>query len=279
MSPRAQAAPLRVVTLSSVLTEIASEVGGSEVTVTGLLPAGVDPHSFEPAPVDVERVARADIILANGLGLENYLERLVANSGTLARIVEAGSALKGQVPYLDAFGRHEPDPHWWNSVPAAERVAQMVCAQFTSLRPQQRAAFESRTKSYLASLQSLDAWARSVLATVPQGHRQLVTTHDAFGWFARDYAFTVHPISGISPDSDPNARQLAQLAQLIEREKIPAIFVESTTNRSLVEALVRETGARLGGELYADGLSPDGDGTTYAGMIRHNVRTLAEALR
>jgi len=106
-----------------------------------------------------------------------------------------------------------------------------------------------------------------------------VTTHDAFGWFARDYGFTVHPISGVSPDAEPNARQLAQLARLIRSEGIPAIFAETSTNPALVEALVRETGAGLGGALYADGLSPDGDGTTYEGMFRHNVRTIVEALR
>jgi len=273
------AAPLRVVTLSSVLTEIASRVGGSGAAVTGLVPAGVDPHSFEPAPADVKSVAGAEIVLASGIGIENYLDRLVANSGTRARIVEAGSVLADRVPILDEFGRHEPDPHWWNSIDAAEKVTLLTCAEFSRLRPEGAAGYDARARAYLAGLQSLDQWARSLLATVPPARRHLVTTHDAFGWFARDYGFTVHSISGVSPEAEPGARQLAQLVHLIRSQGIPAIFVESSANRGLVEAVVQETGARLGGELYADGLSPDGAGATYAGMVRHNVQTIVEALR
>jgi zinc/manganese transport system substrate-binding protein len=272
-------APFRVVTLSTVLTEIASQVGGPAASVTGLLPAGVDPHSFEPAPVDLERVAAADLVLASGLGLESYLERLVANSGTRARVVQAGSVLMDRVPYSDEFGMHEPDPHWWNSIAAVERVTRQVCSEFSSLRPGEAAGFNVRAQAYLAALGSLDSWSRPLLAGIPPAHRHLVTTHDAFGWFARDYGFTVHPISGISPEAEPNARQLARLARLIRSDGIPAIFAETSTNPNLVEALVRETGVRQGGALYADGLSPDGDGTTYVGMFRHNVQAIIDALR
>jgi zinc/manganese transport system substrate-binding protein len=105
-----------------------------------------------------------------------------------------------------------------------------------------------------------------------------VTNHDAFAWFARDYGFSVHPISGLSPDSEPGARALARLADLVRERHIPAIFVESSENSALAAALADETGARLGGTLYADGLSPDGDGATYEGMFRHNVRTIVDAL-
>jgi zinc/manganese transport system substrate-binding protein len=227
----------------------------------------------------LKRVAAADLILASGLGLENYLERLVANSGTRARVVQAGSVLLDRVPYSEEFGVHEPDPHWWNSVAAVERVTRQVCSEFCALRPEEAAGFNARAQEYMASLESLGAWAASLLASVPPAHRHLVTTHDAFGWFARDYGFTVHPISGVSPEAEPNARQLAQLARLVRSDGIKAIFVESSANPNLVEALVRETGARLGGSLYADGLSPDGDGTTYGGMFRHNVQTIADALR
>lgn len=271
--------PIRVVALSTVLTEIASKVGGPAATVTGLLPAGVDPHSFEPAPVDLRRVAAADLVLASGLGLENYLERLVANSGTRARVFQAGSVLLDRVPYSEEFGLHEPDPHWWNSIASVERVTRGICSEFSALRPEETAGFNARAQAYLATLESLDSWSRTLLASVPQAHRALVTTHDAFGWFARDYGFTVHPISGVSPEAEPNARKLARLARLIRSQGIPAIFVESSANTALVEALVRETGARLGGALYADGLSPDGDGTTYEGMFRHNVQTIVDALR
>jgi zinc/manganese transport system substrate-binding protein len=273
------AAPLRVVTLSTVLTEIARKVGGPEVTVTGLLLPGVDPHTFEPAPSDLQQIVGADLVLASGLGVEAYLDKLAANSGTNAVVVEAGDSLADNTLYLEENGHREPDPHWWNSVAATKRVVRSVAAEFSRLRPGSGAAFSARADELILSLDALDAWARAQVAAIPPRRRQLVTNHDAFAWFARDYGFTVHPISGLSPDSEPGARDLARLSDLVRSEHIPAIFVESSENSALATALADETGARLGGMLYADGLSPDGDGATYAGMFRHNVLTIVDALR
>jgi zinc/manganese transport system substrate-binding protein len=274
----AEAGPLRVVTLSTVLTEIAERVGGNRVKVTGLLRPGVDPHTFEPAPADLRKVVDADLVLASGLGVESYLNGLAANSGTRARIVEAGAAL-GDVPlFIEEHGRREPDPHWWNSIGATIRVTRLVCSEFSGMRPAGAADFSARADSVVARLAALDAWARAEISVLPPGRRQLVTNHDAFGWFARDYGFTVHPISGLSPEAEPDARDLARLADFVRREGIPALFVESTENTGLAAMLARETGARLGGMLYADGLSPDGDGATYEGMFRHNVRVMVDAL-
>ena len=279
LSGGACAEPLRVVTFSAVLTEIASEVGGPEVSVTGLEGPGVDPHTFEPAPVDLRKLAQADLVLASGLGLEQDLARLAAHSGTRARILEAGSALGDLIIYREAGGRREPDPHWWNSIPAVLRVERRVAAEYRALRPAAAAAFTARSDACAARLEALDRWAREQFSGLPPARRRLVTSHDAFAWFARDYGFTVHPVSGMSPESEPNARDFASLILFIRRERIPAIFVESSVNPDLAEAVTRETGARLGGELYADGLSPDADGATYERMFRHNVRTIAEALR
>jgi zinc/manganese transport system substrate-binding protein len=271
--------PLRVVTLSTVLTEIAEKVGGPEVTVTGLLKPGVDPHTFEPAPSDLRKIVDADLVLASGLGVESYLNRLTADSGTRAKIVQAGAALGASPLFIEEHGRREPDPHWWNSIPATIRVTREVAAEFSRLRPASAAEFSARADAWIATLTALDAWARSELAKLPPERRQLVTNHDAFGWFARDYGFTVHPISGLSPDAEPDARGLARLVDFIRRDRIPAIFVENSENSGLADTLAGETGARLGGMLYADGLSPDGDGATYEGMFRHNVRAIGDALR
>ena len=272
------AAPLRVVTLSTVLTEIATEVGGPEVAVTGLVRPGVDPHTFEAAPADLRALVDSDLIFASGLGLENTLDKLAANSGTRARIVDVSSGLAGPEMPISVPGRHEPDPHWWNSIAATEQVTRRVAAELTARQPDQAAGIKTRADAYLAQLTALDRWTREQLAVLPTDRRQLVTTHDAFGWFARDYGFTVHPVSGVSPEDEPNARDFANLVDLIRRERIPAVFVESSANPSLIATIARETGAKAGGSLYADGLSADGDGTTYDGMVRHNIRTLVAAL-
>jgi zinc/manganese transport system substrate-binding protein len=271
--------PLRVVTLSTVLTEVAETVGGPDVAVTGLLQPGVDPHSFEPNPADLRKLVGADLVLASGLGVEAYLDRLASNSGTDAPIIEVGDVLADHSLFIEERGRREPDPHWWNSIAATKRVVQAVTAEFCRLRPGSSAAFAARADALTTSLDALDAWARGQIAGIPPARRQLVTNHDAFAWFARDYGFTVHPISGLSPDSEPGARDLARLADLVRGDHIPAIFVESSENSALAAALSAETGARLGGMLYADGLSPDGDGATYEGMFRHNVLTIVGALR
>jgi zinc/manganese transport system substrate-binding protein len=268
-------APIRVVALSPVLAEIAADVGGPAAEVSSLLPPGVDPHTFEPAPADLRSIVDADLVLASGLGLENYLDKLAGNSGTRARIVSAGDALRDELIYAGS----EPDPHWWNSIAATERVTRFVAAQLEALRPAAASDIAARTEARCRRLEEFDAWVRKEFAGLPPARRQLVTTHDAFGWFARDYGFTIHPISGLSPDSDPNARDFARLSDLIRREGIPAIFVENSENSKLAAALARESGARLGGTLYPDGLVPDPDGRTYVDLFRHNVLMIAEALQ
>jgi zinc/manganese transport system substrate-binding protein len=288
--------PLHVVTLFTVLTEIATDVGGPDVEVRGLLPPGVDPHTFEPAPGAMRALADADLVLASGLGLESYLDKLAANSGTHGTIVAVGDGLRDRPP--DADGRSSPsspptelrrgefradarelDPHWWNSVAAAKQVVREVAAAMAAQRPAAAAGFRARADLLVARLDALDAWTRIQFAGLPLERRQLVTTHDAFGWFARDYGFTVHPISGLSPEADPDARDFARLAELIRSQHIPAVFIEDSENSKLAAALAREAGVRLGGTLYPDGLVPDKDGSTYEAMFRHNVLTIVAGLK
>lgn len=273
------AAPVRVVTLCTVLTEIAQRIGGDQVAVTGLVQPGVDPHTFEPSPRDMEEVADADLVLAGGLGLENYLDKLVANSGTRGRVLAVGAVLGDGRLTLVERGRTEPDPHWWNSLAATAAVTREVGGALTALRPDHAAAFAARQAAYLDELAALDRWARRQLAAIPEAHRVLITTHDAFGWFARDYGFRVLYLNGLSPEAEPDARGLARTIDEIRASGVPTLFVESSANPRLVAMVSRETGARLGGSLYADGLSPDPDGSTYATMYRHNVRTIADGLR
>jgi zinc/manganese transport system substrate-binding protein len=275
----AGAAPLRVATLSTVLTEIAAEIGGPDVSVRGILAPGVDPHTFEPAPADLRAIADADLVLASGLGLEEYLDRLAANSGPGGRLLDLGRML-GDGVFEDAGdGRREPDPHWWHSIAAMKRVSRRVADAFAALRPGDAAGFRSRCEACVARLDALDAWARGEIGRIPPNRRRLVTTHAAFGWFARDYGFAASAIMGVSTEGEPDARGFARLAELIRREGIPAIFTESSENPKLAEALARESGAKLGGELYADGLAPEPDGSTYERMFRHNVRVIVAGLR
>jgi zinc/manganese transport system substrate-binding protein len=278
------AAPLRVVTLHSVLTEIVTEVGGPEVTVTCLLRPGDDPHTFNPPPAEVRTLAQADLIVASGFGLEPFLDKLVANSGTKAALISVSSVIKDVVP---SSGSHhgenatgEIDPHWWHSLANVRGATAYVCDQLAELRPAATATFRARAAVYLVRLGELADWAQSEIVQLPPDRRQLVTSHDAFGYLARDYGFTVHPLQGISPEAEPSARDLGVLIDLIKREHIRAVFADNTENPKLLAAMLRESGAQLGGTLYADGLGPVGSpAATYAGMFRHNLRTIVEALK
>ena len=272
---RAEDRPLRIVTLNTVLTEIAHEVGGDQVMVTGLIKPDVDPHSFDPSALDIRKLADADVVLASGLNLESFLDRIAANTGK-ARVLKIGDAL----PSALSMAGGEPDPHWWHSIDNVIFTSELVRAEYTRLRPSSAAEFTRNTQSYKKHLLALKTEIRQEIDTLPSAKRHLVTSHDAFGYFARDYGFTVHAINGLSTDSEPDARHVATLIDLIRHDHIKAIFAESSVNSKLIANLVRETGVHLGGTLYADGLGIAGsDAATYEMMIKHNARTIVESLR
>ncbi len=272
-------APVRIVTLSTVLTEVAAAVGGNAVTVAGLVRPGVDPHTFNPSPADVRAMVDADLVLASGLDLEGYLDRLVAGAGPRGRLIAVGDRMPGILTLPRAGGPPERDPHWWQSIGNVAVAAEVVRTELARERPAEAPRFQRNADAYRAQLAGLRAWASAEVARLPAARRELVTSHDAFGYFARDFGFTIHPVSGLSTEAEADGRHMAELVDLIRRDRVGAIFIESSVNPSLVENLVRETGVRLGGTLYADGLGPPGsDADTYAAMYRHNVAAIVGAL-
>jgi zinc/manganese transport system substrate-binding protein len=280
---RAEEPRIRVASLHTVLTEIASEVGGGQVEVEALVRPGDDPHTYQPSPEAVARMTQADIVLAAGLNLEPYLDRLVRNAGVNGRVIAVGDSVPVILSVPGGPGllarKGERDPHWWHSITDMLSATDIVRREFSVLRPGHSADFAARARAYEDRLSALQAWTRAQVARLRPAARQLVTSHDAFAYFARDYGFTVHSISGLSPDGEPDARELAQLIDFMRSERVGAIFPESTANPRLVRGLMEETGAALGGALYADGLGPAGSGAdTYEGMFRHNVSAIVSGL-
>lgn len=275
----AAAGPLRVVTLTTVLTEIARDVGGAEVDVTGLVLPGVDPHTFNPSPADIRLVVDADVVLASGLNLESYLDRLVESAGPGGHVVAVGDGAPLVLSIPRPGGVGEKDPHWWHSIDDMRFAVELVRSEFVRLRPGSKETFARNAQSYERRLEDLRTWVAREIATLPAPQRQLVTSHDAFGYFGHDYGFVVHPINGLSSEGEADAKHLAALIDLIRGEKIRAVFAESTVNPRLVENLLDETGARLGDTLYGDGLGPPGSGAeTYDSMYRHNVLAIVRGL-
>lgn len=288
----AQDHPLRVVTLHTVLTEIAREVGGDKVAITGLVRAGVDPHTFDPSAADIRLVAEADLVLAGGLHLETYLDRLANQVGKAGRVCLVGDALPLVLSMAGGNAMHrgesdrallaigsEKDPHWWHSIDNVLFATDLVRSEMTRLRPALADAFARNAQAYEQRLFALKAWVAREISKLPPGDRRLVTSHDAFGYLARDYGFTIHALAGLSTESEPDARHLAQLIDLIRAEHIRAVFAESSVNPRLIQSVVSETGARLGGALYADGLGlSDSEAATYEGMYRHNIQVIVSQL-
>jgi len=271
--------PLRVATLNTILTEIAREVGGAGAEVVGLVAPGVDPHTFNPSPADIRAVVDADVILASGLNIEVYLDRLSADVGPKGRLVAVGDELPASMLITGEGGRAEKDPHWWHSIANMLVAVDVVEREFARDRPALATQFRANAEGYCARLRILRKWAEGEMEGLPRERRHLVTSHDAFGYFARDFGFTIHAITGPSTESEADARNVAALIDLIRLDRIGAVFAESTVDPRLVGDLVRETGVRLGGTLYADGLGPPGSGAeTYDLMYRRNVLLIVGAL-
>lgn len=268
----------RVLATTTMIAEAAERIGGGCVEVSGLLPVGGDPHVYEPVPRDVQRVVEADLVLYNGFGLEAWLDRLVRNAGGEAVVVEVA---RGLTPiYGEYAGGRDPDPHLWGHVLNFIHYVQNIRTVMGELAPECRETFEANAADYLAELRALDAWVRERMATIPEGNRYLVTSHDAFQYFAAAYGLEVlgTPI-GISTDEEASAQTVARIVDDVRRTGVPALFVETTVNPNLIRRIATETGAAVGGTLYSDSLGDPGSGAdSYVGMIVHNTRTVVNAL-
>ena len=276
----ARADKLRISSFSTVLTEIAREVGGCRVIVTGHLKPGADPHDFEPKPADLKTVAAADLVLLSARHLEGYVDKLHEAAGGRASILAVGDQLPALrvSPGAGERSHGSEDPHWWHSIGNIARATRVVRDEMSRLRPEDKTAFDANASVYLEKLEKLERWVKAKVAELPRDRRKLVTSHDSFGYFATEFGFTVYPIAGISTDEQPGSRKVAELIGTIRALGVKAVFSEKSENPKVLQQITRETGARLGGELLADGPGPDDLGTVEA-MFRHNVTAIVEALK
>lgn len=270
------AKPVKVVSFSTILTEIASDIGGDKVDVVGLVKPNIDPHEYQPTPADLEQLSDAQLILASGKNLEHYLDKLSASAAATTQLVKAGDHFASL--QLEEAGQMVQDPHWWHSVGNVEKATRVVRDALIQIDPPDKAVFTKNADAYLTKLAALDEWVREKVAELPRDKRKLVTSHDAFQYFARDYGFTIHSIEGVSTDQEPSAKQVNDLIDVIRQEGVKAIFLEDKLNPKVSSEITRDTGATIGGTLYADGLG-DAPGNTYEGMIKHNVTTIVDALK
>ncbi len=274
----ATAAPLKVASLSTVLSDVARNVGGDEIQVEEIVKGGVDPHEFVPSPSDVQLAADANLVLVSGKGMEGYLSKLEEGTDQ-KKFVNVGSKIGNSLKLKDE-GKTIEDPHWWHSVANVKQAVDVVRDALIAADAADKDAFTANAAAYQAKLDDLDKAIKLKVAELSRDKRKLVTSHDAFQYFARDYGFKIYPIEGVSTAEEPSTRRVAELLNTIKKEKVKSVFFENTQNPKVITQITKETGATVGGELYADGLgAPGGDAATYLDMMHHNVNTVVNALK
>jgi zinc/manganese transport system substrate-binding protein len=269
-------ADLTVASLSTITTDLAKNIGGTHVKIEAIIKPGIDPHEFEPTPSDVKKVAKADLVLFTGKGMEGFLTKLEEAAGVTGKFVNVGEAVPSLT--MTEEGRKVEDPHWWHSVENMKRATRLVTDRFEQADPANRGYYEDREKECLASLNELQRWSRVKVAELPSSRRKLVTSHDALQYFARDYGFTILPVKGISTGEEPSSQHVKEIIGLIRSQGVKAVFFESIENSRAVNQIAAETGARTGGILYSDGLG-DTEASTYDSMMRHNISTIVDGLK
>ena len=272
-SPLHAAERLNVVASFSILGDFVRTVGGDRVDVTTLVGPDSDVHVYTPAPSDAKRIADAKLVIGNGLGLEGWLPRLVQSAGSKAQVVTVSA---GIVPLKLGSAA---DPHAWQSVPNAKIYVGDIANALAAADPDDAEFFRAQAKAYLEKLETLDREVREAVAKIPPERRKVISTHDAFGYFAAEYGVQFVAPLGVSTETEPSARDIAAIIGQIKAARIPAVFLENISDDRLIRRIAAETGAKVGGTLISDGLTGEkGPAPTYIDMVRHNIKALTSAL-
>ncbi len=283
--PAFAAEPLEVVTTFSILGDITHRVGGDRIRVHTLVGPNEDAHVYQPTPADAKALAQARLVVVNGLGFEGWLERLIKSSGYRGKVATASNGIRTLKRHDhdddDDHDHHgEFDPHAWQDLSHALVYADNIGNALGEIDPEGKAIYQANTEKYAQEIRALDAELRETFKSIPKSRLKVVTTHDAFGYFARAYGVDFIAAVGINTDAEPSAGDIGRIIKQIRRDKIPAVFIESISDSRLLDRIRQESGAKIGGTLYSDALSKaDGPAATYLDMMRQNARTLANALK
>ena len=262
----AAAPPLDVIASFSILADFARQIGGPRARVIPLVGPGQDAHGFEPRPSDARAIANAGLVILNGRGLDTWAARLVP--AKTRRIVAS--------PGINPLG---DDPHAWQDARNAKTYITNIRDALIAADPAGAETYRANATPYLTGLDTLDRDIRDTFSAIPRARRKIVTSHDAFAYYGRAYGIDILAPQGIAAGSEPSAKQLAALIAQIRRDGITALFIENMGRNALLETVARETGARIGGQLFSDALSPEsGPAGTYLAMMRHNTAAIAAAL-
>ncbi|MFC7476531.1 metal ABC transporter solute-binding protein, Zn/Mn family [Dankookia sp. GCM10030260] len=278
---RAQPRPVTVAAFS-ILGDLARQVAGDDAPIRVLAGPETDPHLFQPRPSEAEAIRGAALVIRNGLGFEPWLDRLLAatrHAGPVVTATEGITPLPASAGHGHTRGAAAPDPHAWQDVGLARSYVRVIAAGLAAADPAREAPIRAAEAAYLARLAALDAWVRERLATVPAERRVMVTSHAAFGYFARAYDVRVLAVQGVAAEGQASAGRVAALIRQIRAERITAVFIEGRRSQAVLERLAADAGVVPRGRLYAETLSPpDGPAATYEAMVRQNIGLMVPAM-
>ncbi len=279
---------VKVVTTTTMITDLVQQIGGDKVEVKGLMNHKIDPHGYEQTHDDTQALNTADVIFYNGLHLEAKMQKGLEHKAKKGDLVYALGAVVTEAEML--MDGHEHDPHIWGDPTLWIRTIDIVRDGLIKADPSNKATYEANAAAYKIELETLNTWVKSRVEEIPAQQRALVTAHDAFGYFASAYGFEVRGLQGLSSADESGVKAATDLADYIKSKGIKEIFAESTTNNKGLAEVAKQAGVKVSNiELYSDACGPIGathtangesyDVGTYTGMIKHNVNTIVDALK
>ncbi len=273
----------KVLAVESFLADITKNISGARLVVDTLIPLGLDPHSFEPSPGDVAKIAGSDILITNGAGFEEWLEGIITGANEKIIIVECSKGLKNRKEDENEEEHHnEGDPHFWLDPNLVKVYVQNIRDALIESDLQGGDLYNKNAGEYTAKLIELDRWIAETVKIIPEDRRLLVTNHESFGYYADRYGFTVIGtiIPGSSPVSSPSAKEISELIEKIKASGVKAIFLETGSDPKIADQLARETNIKIVTELYTHSITePDGPAPTYIDMIKFNTNKIVESLK
>ena len=281
---RASGASGEVLAVETFMADIAQNVAGDRLRVASLLPVGADPHSFETTPGDIAKVARSNVIIVNGAGLEGPLSETIERAGGKGHIIVASAGLVPRHPHEEeALADHgDVDPHFWLDPNNVVKYVENIRDGLTSADPDGRAVYAANAQTYIERLKELDSWISEQVGQIPPERRQLVTNHESFGYFADRYGFkvigTIFPGAGV--EVGPSAQQVAHLVDRVKATGAKAIFLETGSNLQLAQQVARESGVKTVVQLYDHSITgSDGPAPNYIEMMKYDTKAIVDALK
>lgn len=269
----------RVVSTSTIIANLAEDVGGDRIEHTGILEPGADPHVYEPVPEDSIALEKANLIFYNGYNLEPGLIKLMKTAGSNVPQIAVGEVV--QPLDFQYKGQTQPDPHVWGDVKNAIAMVEAIRDALIKLSPEDREFFTKNAATEVEKLRKLDTWVKAQIDTIPPNRRLLITTHDAFQYYAKAYGLEVAgTLIGISTEEQPSAQTIQKLVEEIKSTQVPAIFAETTINPQLINTVAQEAKIKLSEtQLYSDSIgAPGSAGDSYLKTIVSNTKAIVEAL-